>query len=230
MGGFTPKFVQSAAMVARRLKGTLYARYYALPVAEVLAIEAALPRATESVTDRMLAKAAKLLGKPRPVDAFGALCERMANIEPNIGWSVVRNGRVIEQQQILTTQNLVPLIDAAGISEDRFPELAWRSFEWLIERVQARASRHDQRRAARNAAFSWRQMIVFLSLCSPDITDALLVRAREHLNAQPSAFQTRFAPILAGLESAHAGCAPAVRLLGWTSGEHPLEMGTFEQA
>lgn len=204
MGGFSAKFVRAAAIAARRLEGTLYAQYYALPTEEVRAIGASLP-------------------SKGPVPAFGARCERMAALEPGLGWSVARNGRIIEQQQILTTQNLVPLIDAAGLDGERFPELARASFAWLVRRVQVKAkARIDRLRTAKNAAYAWRQIIAYLSLSPAGAIEGFLAEAHDTVAAQPEPWRTGLASFVEGLENAHAGRTPEVRLLGWTTGPHPL--------
>lgn len=225
-GSFTAKFVRAADIAARRLEGTLYARYYALPITEIRAIAAAIAAPPPSLAQRAMA----LLGKttdPKPtagpVPEFGALCERMAALEPLAARTVARNGRVIEQQQILTTQNLVPLIDAAGLDAMDFGALARRTFEWLIKRGQVPVRAHIERlRTAKNIAYAWRQVIAYLSLAPAGTTDSFLAYAQTHLAEQRPPFQTKFAPILAGLDSANRGETPAVRLLGWTTGVHPL--------
>jgi hypothetical protein len=206
MGGFTAKFVRSAAIVARVFEGTLYARYYALPIGEVRAI------------------ASQLQEEKGPVPAFGALCERLAGA-PRSG-SVARNGLVIEQQQILTTQNLVPLIDALGLADSMrtsFPELAERCFVWICRRTQMRTARRiDRLRTAKNAAYAWRQMIAYLTLAEPGSVDAFLASSRAHLAAQPTSLVARFEPLLEGVDDAANARSPRVRLLGWTTGPHPL--------
>lgn len=198
MGGFTGKFVRAAQLAARRLEGTLYARYYELPSAQLLAMD---------------------LPAKGPAPAFGALCERRA--PSSTSGSVARNGTVIEQQQILTTQNLLPLLDAARLSTPVLSELARRTFHWLVARVQIpNESPFVRLRNVKNAAYAFRQMALYLSL-GPDV-DAFLVEAREHLGAQPEAFVARFTPFLDGLEDAHHGRTPRQRLLGWSLGPHPL--------
>ena len=72
MGRFTAKFVRAADISARRLAGTLYARYYGLPVDEISAIAASVESPTLSQ------RAMAIIGKKSeatkgPVPAFGAL-------------------------------------------------------------------------------------------------------------------------------------------------------------
>jgi hypothetical protein len=182
MGGFTAKFVRASALVARRLEGTLYATYFGLPVAELLQMDRALGDA-----------------RPGPVPAFGALCERLAGVGANSGWSVARNGQVIEQQQILTTQNLVPLIDAAGLDPEGFPDLAWRAFSWLVRRAQVRSSaRIEQLRTVKNAAYAWRQAVAYLSLGPRSTTDASSKRQPLTWRSSPSPSGRGSCPSLRG--------------------------------
>ena len=48
---------------------------------------------------------------PKTSPGFAALCEELAQVKIDDRWSESRNGRIIEQSQILTTQNLAPLFD-----------------------------------------------------------------------------------------------------------------------
>jgi hypothetical protein len=62
------------------------------------------------------------------------------------GWSVARNGQVIEQSQILTTHNLAALFAEAGLRrrlDGRLPLIARRCFRWICRRqsaIEARAA------------------------------------------------------------------------------------------
>jgi hypothetical protein len=227
MGGFTPKFVRAAALAAERLRGTLYATYYALPVDELIAMAARLdddrdPAARADTADAD-ADARRALGAGGPVPAFGALCARRLPADAAHARGVVRNGMVIEQQQILTTQNLVPLLDVAGLPRDAFPPLARRTFAWMVARVRRRAPRCvDRLRVAKNAAYAWRQMLVYLSSGPRDAVAPLLVELRATTEALPAPWPTRWAELLDDVAEAHAGRTPRAPLLGWTAGAHPL--------
>jgi hypothetical protein len=77
-------------------------------------------------------------------------------------------------------------------------------------------------RTVKNAGYAWRQAIVYLSLAPEGAAERFLVEARELLARQSTAFREQFSPILMGLEQAWRGESPAVRLLGWSTGAHPL--------
>jgi len=67
--------------------------------------------------------------------AFIRLCTDLAwESASGNRWSVARNGKIIEQEQILTTHNLAVLFDALGLVRTLGPEaenLARRCFEWI---------------------------------------------------------------------------------------------------
>src|SRR6185503_4762566 len=83
MGSFTRKFAEAARVTARVVANTIYARYYAIDTHEL----AGLPSADKLSPE------------------FAALCERRAQLA-RTRRSVARNGKIIEQSQILTTHNL----------------------------------------------------------------------------------------------------------------------------
>lgn len=212
-GEFTPTFTEAAQLAARQLGGTLYARYYELPIARVRALD---PRGS----------------------GFAALCEEQARLGPATRHSVARSGAILEQTQILTTHNLAALFDAFALERrlaGELPALAERCFRWICQRER---DRPRERRAAmqqvKNSAYALRQMIYLLSRAEPQALATFVVWAREHMASQPDAFQRRFAPVLRGLQQVVAGAefdagglvrgeqAQGRRLLGWSVGGHWL--------
>jgi len=101
---------------------------------------------------------------------FDALCARRAGPEGSRSL-VARNGRVIEQAQIITTHNLAALSDYADLD-----------YGAVIERAvkQARRLAHDRRKFA----FAWRQIVFYASF-----TDV-----------RPDVHGTALQPLFAGLE------------------------------
>lgn len=210
MGSFTRKFVEAAKVSARLLRGTLYQRYYAIDVDEVLRI-------------------------PTPKDKtsaeFAALCERRA--APLDGTSrsfVARNGKVIEQAQILTTHNLAVLIDALPLRDQLAPHLrsvAETCLIWAVERLRLRTTNgHQALINLKNAAYAWRQMLFYLSFL-PDLPD-FVQWARSEVERR--AFR-RFEPALRGLELAASGMASSEAAFasgggrvftGWSTDRHWL--------
>jgi hypothetical protein len=142
---------------------------------------------------------------------------------------------VIEQQQILTTQNLAVLFKEFQLAEalgEQLDELAKHCFAWICQRLQIKSDRwHAHLIQVKNAAYAWRQMLFFLALLPPTGQVKFLHWAENHLAEQPAAFQERFRPALLGLalavdgrslDSDEARQAGAKRFLGWSKEKHWL--------
>ena len=95
MGEFTAKFVNAAKIAGELLEGTLYDQYYKIDYATIADLPTSKPK------------------RGRHRSQFAKLCASRANVRLG-GWDVVKNGRTIEQQQILTTQNLAVLFSPIG--------------------------------------------------------------------------------------------------------------------
>lgn len=142
---------------------------------------------------------------------------------------MARNGKIIEQVQILTTHNLAVLFDALGLGETlapRLDELAFRCFGWICGCLQRKTNSWRARlRDVKNSAYAWRQMIFFLTLAPAGTIDSFLSRAEGFLREQSAEFRDRFRPALQGLMASAAGRAQAdggIRFLGWTTEKHWL--------
>jgi hypothetical protein len=142
---------------------------------------------------------------------------------------------IIEQQQILTSQNLATLFLALGLADklrDQLDALARTCFAWVCRRQQVfTANRHAQLIMLKNTAYAWRQMIFFLSLSPKDRIAPFLEWAEAHLAQQTPAFRARFGPALRGLGLAADGRSindrpgaadGARRFLGWSTQKHWL--------
>ena len=141
------------------------------------------------------------------------------------------NGMIIEQQQILTTDNLAVLMLSDAIAAqisvafgDSYQQLAQDCFVWAVQRLQMNAPPwHASLIHLKNAAYAWRQMVFFLTMHGS--TQSFLIWAKDYLNQQPLEFQRRFQPALVGLELAANGesinqsdrirALGARRVLGW---------------
>ncbi|MBP6830281.1 MAG: hypothetical protein KA978_05815 [Deltaproteobacteria bacterium] len=217
MGTFSPKFVRAAKRAASMLRGTLYERYYDVPTERVLSLK-------EVVTPKH--------GRPgatAPSPAFAALCTELAGTLPGAGWSVARNGTIVEQEQILTTHNLAVLFEAFALSErlgDRLPELARRCFTRICRQQSQRVTAwRSQLQRVKNHAYAWRQMVFFLSVAPPGSVEDFLLWAEEHLAEQGDELRARLTPVLRGLLAVAVGQAPTPempRFLGWSVGRHWL--------
>ncbi|WP_171165789.1 hypothetical protein [Streptomyces sp. I05A-00742] len=215
-GTFSPTYLVAARIAAELLAGSLYERYYGIDYA--------------AVRDLAIAEAAEAQGcsrPPRSSPGFMKLCfERVG--DGGDAWSTAANGRVIEQAQILTTHNLATLAGPVGIRpEPGWEDLARRSFTTVC-RLAARV--HGNPRPAptiKDAAYAWRQMVFFLSLCSPAAQARTIAWLEDEADRHPRHVAPRLAPALTGLRRAADG-GPADsdggrRFLGWTSrGSHWL--------
>src|SRR5258708_29425336 len=96
---------------------------------------------------------------------FYAVCAELAGAKEGSPWSVAANGTIIEQGQILTTHNLVQLLVTLNLLDDMredFPEFARCCFSWVCARLQVSpADWHVAMQHIKNAAYAWRQMILY---------------------------------------------------------------------
>src|SRR5262249_37443489 len=101
MGRFSKSFIIAAKKAADVLEGTLYSKYYAIDYSKVRQ----LPVHDEKKSSASL----------RPeTDALAELCSNMAGVKLG-GWKPAINGMVIEQQQIITSQNLAMVFEALSL-------------------------------------------------------------------------------------------------------------------
>lgn len=143
------------------------------------------------------------------------------------GHSVAANGQLIEQQMILTSHNLASLIGVAGADSLDADKLAARCFEDVLRRVKKPASQwHGELIDLKGAAYSWRQMLGFLSLLpEAELADGFAgLQAR--LEQEDAEIVRRLSPAMRGLENAIAGrpveAGGGRMFLGWVSGRHPF--------
>lgn len=233
MGAFSGTFLEAAKVAARLLDGSLYARYYALPIARILSLDD-------------LEKKYATTSSP----GFFAICrERAGGGDQQQRWSPAANGTIIEQAQILTTHNLAVLFRAFPLAKELpLRSLAERCFKLVTHELTRRnptsrdpatvnpathlrslplaarsASWKNQLQSVKNSAYAWRQMIFFLSFAAPSESDTFLRWASEHLDAQPEGLKERFTPAMEALKRAAIGetLGPQDRrFFGWTVGRH----------
>lgn len=224
MGQFSGKFVEAAKQSAESIAGSLYMRYYDIDVDAVLKLS--VPEKPQRARGFSRAQV--------QADELAQLCAQRAGVALHT-WRPATNGMIIEQQQVLTTQNLAPLFSNLGLTvtlQDRLPAMARQCFEWILRRLQMRSTKfHDRLIAVKNTAYAWRQMIFYLSLLPPSTASALVAQFQEHLQTQPSEFQACFEPALRGLQLAVDGQTlddvtlqrtGARRFLGWANDTHWL--------
>lgn len=222
MDRFSPKFFEAARRAARLVDGTLYGAYYGVDASRLE------PRQAERSRWSLRRRASNV--EPD----LAAYCAERAGVQSE-SWSVARNGKVIEQQQIVTTQNLAVLVEVLGLRHKlarQFPEMARSCFTWIAKRLGTPQShRHATLIATKQAAYAWRQMIFFLALAGKSEQEDFLGWGELQLEEWPPDLRARFAPAMEGLRLAIAGESPqsrwpdrpvARRFLGWTTGDHWL--------
>lgn len=225
MGRFSGKFVDAAKDAARLMRGTLYATYYGIDFEAILKLS----------SDRQ-APLFGFLGSSKNDGAadFAGLCAARAG-QPLDDGEPAANGMIIEQQQILTTQNLAALFSALDLRrplEGRLAESARSCFRWVCARQQVRADKfHARLIALKNGAYAWRQMIFYLSFLPEAEVAEFLIWADAHLRKQRAPFPELFAPALQGLRMAAKGesldgdaakLEGARRFTGWSKSRHWL--------
>jgi len=207
MGSFTAKFVEAARIAARLLTNTLYARYYGIDTTDLVRLPVPTGRTSGELAE---------------------LCARRAAAVGS-GYGVARNGKIIEQAQILTTHNLAVLFDQLAPREALRP-LAEQCLRWIVQqlRIPTRDG-HATLIRLKNAAYAWRQMMFYLSFV--DDVDDFVRWSRDRVAKAGAAFEQRFTPALRGLELAAAGVpstAPAFAehggrvFTGWSTERHWL--------
>ena len=224
MGEFSGKFLESAKRAAQLLNGTLYATYYGIDYEEVTKI----PEVKKTTVRRWWGHRSEA-----GTDRFAELCSRRAGVSLGT-WDPATNGMIIEQQQILTTQNLAALFSGLRLADtlgNQLDEMARECFTWVCKRQQMKIDIwHARLLMLKNTAYAWRQMIFFLSLLPPTNTSDFLKWAQDYFGAQGEEFRNRFRPALTGLVYAAegrsidsvAGDVGVRRFLGWSKARHWL--------
>lgn len=225
MGEFSGKFVESAWRAADLLQGSLYAAYYGIDYEEVRKI----PKPIKPTKRTCFWRTPKGMS-----DEFARLCASRAGVSLGT-WDPATNGMIIEQQQILTTQNLAALfagLDLADALRGQLGEMAKQCFEWVCKRQQVREDKwHAKLKMLKNTAYAWRQMLFFLALLPARDVAGFLRWAEDHLDAQEEGFRKRFARALRGLVLVANGASidqhparksDACRFLGWSNTKHWL--------
>jgi hypothetical protein len=219
MGTFSAKFVAAARVAAEQLQGSLYDRYYDIDYKAVLAID-------DLVAPRS--------GGARTSNQFDNLCKRRAGADED-GYSVARNGTVIEQAQILTTHNLAAIwgpLGAGYLLQDKVEDLARAAFEGACRSI---AKVHNNTRTlgkVKDAAYAWRQMVFFASKMDAQGQRKFVAGLQRALETQPAPVIKGMTPVVAGLAAVIDGDAFNVngltenggrRLTGWATNGHWMQ-------
>jgi hypothetical protein len=163
---------------------------------------------------------------------FAALCQRRAGPAP--GSFVVANGMVIEQQQILTTQNLAVLVSACAAKDELISSAAAlvtgcaRAMVRMLGQIPAKS--RARLRLGKDVAYACRQLLFFASL-RPRAKFAGMVDDVAAVFAESDSVAGKLLQhVLIGLRQVATGkpievaAAPATpqRLLAWSAGPHWL--------
>lgn len=225
MGEFSGKFMESAKTAADLLTGSLYAVYYDIDYGEVRKI----PMKKETRKSFWFRRTTREIP-----DKFARLCASRAGVSLGT-WDPAVNGMILEQQQILTTQNLAALftgLDLRNKLGDQLEDMARQCFMWICRRHQMKVDAwHARLIRLKNSAYAWRQMVFYLALLPDNIVSNYIIWADEKLNEQPIEFGAKFRPALKGLKLASEGVSPESKaaagsgarcFLGWTKTKHWL--------
>jgi len=202
MGRFSPKYLAAARIAAQNLRGTFYSRYYGLD-----------------------ADWERLLQPSFTIENFSEMCHIRARTDTDAGsgrrWSVAGNGKVIEQEQLLTTHNLSTLVHGLQIAHRLdFEALCSKTWRWILRSVQQVPLNAGDWRARlqlfKDIAFAWRQLAFFFSLAQSK--GAIITALEEQLNkSKPTPFHANLARLLRALATPLDQLNPEEAMLGWES-------------
>ena len=230
MNQFSKTFHKAAKVPADLLHDSLYARYYGVDYQQIRELE------EKQISLGIHKTLLDWFGIEQTVytDSFAQLCADRAGVTLGDG-ETAANGMVIEQQQIITTQNLAALclaLNLVDVLRPQLGEMAQQCFTWICRRQQMKVDAHHGKLIMlKNTAYAWRQMIFYLSLLSKPELAEFLAWAEEHFEAQTQVFRNRFRPALNGLrlvadggslEGESAAKRDARRFLGWSVEKHWL--------
>lgn len=224
MGAFSNKYLRAARQAASLIGGTLYANFYDIDTGQL----AMLPEQPKSRRKRFSRPDASSR------DALAILCAQRA--DERLGtWRPAINGKIIEQQQILTTQNLALLFGELGLKallQHRLALMAEECFRWICVRQQVKLKfYHSSLVMIKNTAYAWRQMVFYLAMLDEAEMQFAIERIEAHFAIQPGGFRERFLPAIRGLRVAASGTPltearqaseGAQAFIGWTTERHWL--------
>ena len=225
MGTFGPKFTDSAKLATSMLQGSLYLDYYQIDAATIASLQHSHASAASVWPWRKRQK------KQKEQD-FAQLCAQRAGV-PLGQWRPASNGMIIEQQQILTTQNLAALIVGLNLRvslEGRFAGMAQSCLRSIASRNQVKVDDwHAQLILIKNSAYAWRQMVFYLSMLPEAAMASTLDWMEQYFEKQSERFQLRYRPVFDGLNACAKGTPQNLQLhergmpfLGWSDKPHWL--------
>jgi len=213
MGHFSAKFAKAAQISSVYLQGTLYSKYYDINLT-LNTKKSFFKKSSPSSFDESI---------------FSNLCNERAGSKAKNQWSVASNGIIIEQQQILTTQNIAPLFEALDLRstlKHNLGENSKQCFRWICRRLQTKSTNyHAKLIAVKNSAYAWRQMIFYLSVMDDDECGDVIDWINSHYYKQSQDFVKIFSGVMKYFNLVVSGQQPTDKdgqFLGWSVGAHPL--------
>jgi hypothetical protein len=232
-GRFSDKFVAAAQVAANLLKDSIYARYYNLQsvYSDLLSEDAVLSFTRGGVPTLQNGRMARV--GTGIANWFGDTCKRRAAVSelsnPWGGRNPAENGKIVEQQQIITSHNLASFFSALELKDslDCF-DLAKRTWQWIAKELKSMpAAYFDMLRVCKNIAYAWRQLLFYISFVS-DFSRVMDMLRTELVLLQSTAsvcdlLTDLILTPLASISQSHGGDVAAVKpLLAWVTEKHPL--------
>ena len=179
-GRFGPVYVAAGRLAARHLKGSLYERYHGIDYAAVFTSRDEQPDKN---------------GYPELTD-FDRMCG--CHESGDECWSVARNGKIIERQQIITTHNIITLGELGCQPSRGWAHAATQAARDTFRLLGLATQREHPLAAIKNAAYAWRQAVLYWSLGdqNPDVGS---------LKDLPGANGEQAGEVIAGLAHCLAG-------------------------
>jgi len=219
MGEFSDKFLAAAKIASSLLKGTIYERYYSIDFSVIDAIKLKNKQEESRFGFRRKTNSNQM--------SFAEICKSRAKTE-KVSYGVAANGAIIEQQQILTTQNLAVCFAAFDLKEklhDVLIKLAQHCFQWICKRQQTKIDHwHGKLIMIKNTAYAWRQMIFYISMMDKDMVNSFIEWMYDYFETQSEEFKARFKPAIETLKCVVSGqkINDGRVFLGWTTEKHWL--------
>ena len=172
-GRFSRKFTEAFLLTSPVLSGTLYARYYRLPPADVI--------------------------YPEDPTSFTRLCFERSSFDHH--WCPVCAGTVVEQEKILTSHNMAALVSLGVVPRVGWRVAAERAFELAAALVGRLHGTRVHPRTLKELARAWRQLVFCLSMLDSEEQAGVLAWARDAASAEGVApTRERLLVLLDGLE------------------------------
>ena len=198
-GRFSPKFLHAAQLTAEKLGSSIYAEHYGL--------SECFEKIESFEGDNALAN-------------FNELCTSVRT-----GYSIAENGIVIEQCQLLTSHNLIPLIVKLDLQLD-WVDLISKIWRWILGAMsQVPTGWPAKLRLRKDVAYAWRQLVVFTCLIDDQLETIGELKEWERFEKGTTkyTFYHCVETFVKPFEEAFAGNLRRPALRGWSVGNEPRQ-------